>query len=56
MVRRKDAMGGFYHEPPHTKEEQEEFDRRINNGAPITVVWDSAVGQRYKSPPQPPEE
>jgi hypothetical protein len=56
MVRRKDAMGGFYHEPPYTKKEQRELQRMFDNDGPITVVWDSAVGQRYKSPPQPPEE
>jgi hypothetical protein len=56
MVRRKDAMGGFYNEPPYTKKEQEEFDRRINNDGPITVVYSGPVGQRYKSPPPPPEE
>jgi hypothetical protein len=55
MVERKDAMGGTYHEPPYTKKEQRDFYRRINNDGPITVVWDSGVGQRYKSPPQPPE-
>jgi hypothetical protein len=56
MVIKKTEDGHIYHEPPYTKKEQRDFYRRINNDAPITVVWDSGVGQRYKSPPQPPEE
>ena len=56
MVMKKTEGGYIYHEPPYTRKEQREFDRRINNGGPITVVYSGPVGQRYKSPPPPPEE
>ena len=55
MVMKKTESGHIYHEPPYTKKEDEEFERRINNDGPITVVYSGPVGRRYKSPPQPPE-
>lgn len=30
MVRRKDDMGGYYHEPPYTPEEEMEIYRRMS--------------------------
>jgi hypothetical protein len=56
MVRRKDAMGGFYHEPPYTKKEQRDLRRRFDNGGPMTVVHPPREKPPRESPPQPPDE
>ena len=37
MVFVPNGRGGGWHEPPYTKEEEEEFYRRVGNG-PVTIV------------------
>lgn len=37
MVFVPNGLGGGWHEPPYTKEEEEEFYRRVGNG-PVTIV------------------
>jgi hypothetical protein len=57
MVKRKDAKGGIYEEPPYTKKEQRDFRRLINNlTGPITIVHAPREKPPQESPPQPPEE
>ncbi len=36
MVRKKDDLGGHYHEPPYTTEETEDFYRRVGSGP---IAW-----------------
>ncbi|HEY2530390.1 MAG TPA: hypothetical protein VGJ20_21050 [Xanthobacteraceae bacterium] len=45
VVKRKDKLGGIYHEPPYTKAEEFEFYRRVNAG-PLTVYWGSKPGSK----------
>jgi hypothetical protein len=52
MVRRMDKLGGFYHEPPYTKEEEMEFYRRIGGG-PKTVVHRPASAPKTVKPKSP---
>ena len=47
MVRKTDALGGHYHEPPYTDEEIEDFYRRVGNGP---IAWTRPAGEK---PPQP---
>lgn len=58
MVRKKDELGGFYHEPPYTPEEERDFYRRVAGG-PKTVLHAPKPGtdplpSPQKTPPQPP--
>jgi hypothetical protein len=47
MVRVKGADGGYFHEPPYTWEEEQDFYRRVSNG-PITVVHAPAAKKPAK--------
>jgi hypothetical protein len=47
MVRVKGADGGYFHEPPYTWEEEQDFYRRVSNG-PITVVHAPAAKKSAK--------
>ena len=49
MVRKTDDLGGYYHEPPYTEEEIEEFYRRIGNGP---IAWTRPDGKKPQLPPQ----
>jgi hypothetical protein len=56
MVRRRDDLGGFYHEPPYTWEESRDFYQAMSGG-PVTVVHPPVLAKtdrpkRRKSPPQ----
>ena len=59
MVRVRDDLGGFYHEPPYTPEEEAVFYRRTGNG-PVAILRPTSpkpsAAPKKKSPPQPPEE
>jgi hypothetical protein len=58
MVRVKGADGGYFHEPPYTWEEEQDFYRRVSGG-PITVVHAPAakrVAKPKRSKPVPSAE
>jgi hypothetical protein len=52
MARRMDKLGGFYHEPPYTKEEEMDFYRRVGGG-PNTVVHRPAPAPETQTLPSP---
>jgi hypothetical protein len=47
MVRVKGAGGFYFHEPPYTREEEQDFYRRVSKG-PTTVVHAPAVKKATK--------
>lgn len=50
MVRKTDKLGGTYHEPPYTTEEEMELYKRMGSG-PKTIHR----GARSTDPPKDPE-
>jgi hypothetical protein len=58
MVRVKGADGGYFHEPPYTWDEEQDFYRRVGRG-PEVVLHTPAAQKRLKpkrSKPLPPEK
>jgi hypothetical protein len=55
MVKKYTKMGHPYNEPPYTEEELDDFDRRMSNAGPITIVYSGPAGDRYRTAPPPPK-
>ena len=55
MVRKVTPEGHVYHEPPYTKEEQDDFYRRVGSG-PVTIVHGTRSPRSpVPKPPEPPK-